>query len=566
MQVHYNLLNGRAPDRSRALLTVAPASRGAHAAADGAPARPGRARLREGRAGEALRPERGALRSRAEVRLERRVRRRPVSSSSVAEVRRTRPRAPSRRATGASRRRRRSTSPPATCICSARRSSSSSTRGRPQAKVLLDIPRWNFHWQNAYTLAEPVKAEPGDVVRVTCRHDVAQAHARWPRHPEDAALHPLGRGHDRRDVPRDPAGHARVASATTPASRLPHDMRILLVSQMYPGPDDPDLGVFVANLERELVARGHEIERAVVDSRSGGKRRHVASSATPARRHARFHPDVAYAHFLVPAGLAAALATRAPLVVTAHGQDVANIGSMPGVRAATRHVVRRAATVIAVSRWLRDRLDAAVPEAGGKTEVVDCGVDLERFAPRDAEAARAEVGLERQTGPRSSASGGSSERKNVLRLARAFERRGEGSLAFVGDGPLRAALEGRPGIRLVGRVGHDAVPAWIAACRRRLPAEPRPSRSASRRSRHMASARSVVATSVGGPPRVRDARVGCPRRSARRRRARRRRCREAAALPRPNLAGRDAAGDHDVRLQAERVEEILLRAVRDRRA
>ena len=30
-------------------------------------------------------------------------------------------------------------------------------------------------------------------------------------------------------------------------------MKILLVSQMYPGPDDPDLGVFVAQLEREAL-------------------------------------------------------------------------------------------------------------------------------------------------------------------------------------------------------------------------------------------------------------------------------------------------------------------------
>ncbi|HJS49422.1 MAG TPA: hypothetical protein VJ745_03795, partial [Gaiellaceae bacterium] len=44
--------------------------------------------------------------------------------------------------------------------------------GTPRARVLLDIPRWDFHWQNAYTLAKPVRAEPGDVVRVTCRHDV----------------------------------------------------------------------------------------------------------------------------------------------------------------------------------------------------------------------------------------------------------------------------------------------------------------------------------------------------------------------------------------------------------
>src|SRR6186997_266765 len=102
-------------------------------------------------------------------------------------------------------------------------------------------------------------------------------------------------------------------------------VRILLVSQMYPGPDDPDLGVFVAQLERELAARGHEIERAVVDRRAGGKLRHV-----------QFAPDVVYAHFLVPAGLAAALASKATLVVTAHGQDVANVGRVPGAAWATR--------------------------------------------------------------------------------------------------------------------------------------------------------------------------------------------------------------------------------------
>ena len=41
---------------------------------------------------------------------------------------------------------------------------------------------------------------------------------------------------------------------------------------------------------------------------------------------------------------------------------------------------------------------------------------------------------------------------------------------------------------------------------------------------------------------------------------------QAAELPRPNLAARAAAANHDVKLQAERVEEILLRAARDRRA
>src|SRR5262245_3211749 len=160
---------------------------------------------------------------------------------------------------------------------------------------------------------------------------------------------------------------------------------------MYPGPENPDLGVFVANLEHALLERGHEVERAVVDAR-GGRSRHVTLFRDARRVARRFHPEVAYAHFLVPAGLAAALATRAPLVVTAHGQDVANIGSIAGVRSATLYVVRRAATVVAVSRWLRDQLVAKIPEAEAKTEVVDCGVDLERFAPGNPEAARTAVG------------------------------------------------------------------------------------------------------------------------------------------------------------------------------
>jgi hypothetical protein len=46
--------------------------------------------------------------------------------------------------------------------------------GTSRAKVLLDIPRWDFHWQNAYTLATAAKAQPGDVVRVTCRHDLGK--------------------------------------------------------------------------------------------------------------------------------------------------------------------------------------------------------------------------------------------------------------------------------------------------------------------------------------------------------------------------------------------------------
>ena len=332
-------------------------------------------------------------------------------------------------------------------------------------------------------------------------------------------------------------------------------MRILLVSQMYPGPADPDFGVFVQRLETELRERGHDIDLAVIDRRAGGRSRY-RELLRDARAAARLHPpDVVYAHVLVPAGLIATLASRAPLVVTAHGQDVQNIGSIRGFRAATRRVVRRAATVIAVSDYLRGELEVKIPEARGKTEVVDCGVDLERFRVEPRSAAES---------PSFLCIGSLTARKNVLALARAFERLGSGTLTFVGDGPLRALLEGRRGIVLAGRVPHDEIPQWIAradvVCG---PSLVEPFGQALLES--LACGRPVVATRVGGPPEFVPPGAGVlvdPTDEDALADA----LRTAAALPVPNEAARAAAEAHDVRLQAARVEEILLRAVRDRQA
>ena len=325
-------------------------------------------------------------------------------------------------------------------------------------------------------------------------------------------------------------------------------MRILLVSQMYPGPDDPDLGTFVAQVERALGERGHELKRVVLDTRSGGKLRYL-TLARQTRRARSWRPDVVYAHFLVPSGLIAALGSRAPLVVTAHGRDVRNVGTFPGVAAATRLVVRRAVTVVCVSEYLRRELETKVPAARGKTEVVSSGVDLERFhvtAPPEGPA-------------RYLCLGALTERKNVVRLADAFAQLGEGMLTFVGDGPLRPRLEGRAGIRLLGRVAHDEIPRLLGEahvlCQ---PSLIEPLGQALLEA--MACGRSVVATRIGGPPEFVlpeagilvdpldvDALVEAMR--------------AAAALPRPNEAARKAASAHDIVRQAERLEAILSRAV-----
>ncbi|MBA2461782.1 MAG: glycosyltransferase, partial [Actinobacteria bacterium] len=313
-------------------------------------------------------------------------------------------------------------------------------------------------------------------------------------------------------------------------------MRILLVSQMYPSPAAPDLGVFVQQLERELVSFGHEVERAVLDTRGGGKLRYLRllRETLAARR-----PDVVYAHFLVPTGLIAALATRAPLVVTAHGQDVANVGGVPGVRAATRFTVRRATAVIAVSHYLQRLLEERVPEARGKTEVIDCGVDLERFRP-----------LPRAEGKRPAflCVGSLTERKNVLLLARAYERLGEGTLTFVGDGPLRSHLEGRAGITVAGSVPHTDIPGHLKAadvlCQPSL-VEPFGQSALEA----LACGRTVVATRIGGPPEFVPPGAGIlvdPGGEDELVEA----LKAAAALPTPNPAARAAAEAHGLTEQA----------------
>ena len=335
-------------------------------------------------------------------------------------------------------------------------------------------------------------------------------------------------------------------------------MRILLVSQMYPSSEAPDFGVFVQGLERELAARGHEFERVVLDRRGGGKLRHARLALRAIGAARRFRPDVVYAHFLFPTGLGALLAARAaraPLVVTAHGQDVANLTEYPFVRPFGRCVVAGAGAVIAVSGWLRDRLVRSIPAAAAKTDVIDCGVDLERFRA-----------LERAPGPSPAfvCVGSLIERKNVVRLADAFDRLGEGSLTFVGDGPLRLQLEGRRGVSVTGYVPHEVVPGYLAAadvlCQPSL-AEPFGQATLEA----LASARSVVATQVGGPPEFVPDGAGVlvdPLDEHGLTEA----LRTAAVLPVPNPAARAAAEAHDLRLQAARVEAILERAARGRRA
>jgi len=365
---------------------------------------------------------------------------------------------------------------------------------------------------------------------------------------------------------------ARPPAVTAPGAS---PLRILCLSNMHPGPDAPDLGVFVADMCDALRARGHRVEVAAISTRARGRLRTpakyaglAARAAAPARR-----ADVVYAHGLFPAGAAAGLwgrAWRRPWVVTAHGQDVANLVLAP-VRAASAPGLRGAAALIAVSGFLLARIRAAgvpVPPA----HVIDMGVAMDRFTPGDRGAARAALGVP-PGGPLVVAVGSLIPRKNPLGLleavAAARVRAPDLRVALVGDGPLRdevaaraAALGIAGAVLRPGLVPHAAVRDWMrAADVLAVPSLVEPLGQVALEA--LACGRPVVATAHGGTAEVLTPDVGRvvdPADPAALAAA----ILETVAAPPDPARCRAVAAGHALDVQAARVEAVLHAAVRDR--
>lgn len=290
-------------------------------------------------------------------------------------------------------------------------------------------------------------------------------------------------------------------------------LRIMCLSNMYPGPENPDYGSFVEGMCAALERAGHDVERVVIASRARGPIHTPAKYAGLARRALgrTRQVDVIYAHYLFPTGAVAAACGRLmgrPWVVTAHGRDVRNLQNTR-LRGVTGAALAGASSVICVSRYLADELRAsgiALPPV----HVANMGVDLQRFQPADRAGARARLGL--PTGPLVLAVGGLTERKNPLRLLQAFTRIRESHpdarLALVGDGPLAGSV--RTGSERLGLAGSVAMPGalpnsavadWMAAADvLAMPSLVEPLGVVALEA--MASGRPVAATRVGGAAEV----------------------------------------------------------------
>ena len=169
MQVHYNLLNGRAPDRSEALVTVAPASAGLEPLKTMLLPAPVELPCADG--------DSGPLCDREEA-LQELARKYGADAAFTPAGLLFLCGEPEGDGVTTCERRIREPSTIRVAAGHMHLLGSSITielnPGTSRERVLLDIPRWDFHWQNGYALQQPVAARVGDVIRVTCRHDAGK--------------------------------------------------------------------------------------------------------------------------------------------------------------------------------------------------------------------------------------------------------------------------------------------------------------------------------------------------------------------------------------------------------
>jgi glycosyltransferase involved in cell wall biosynthesis len=186
------------------------------------------------------------------------------------------------------------------------------------------------------------------------------------------------------------------------------------------------------------------------------------------RRH---RIDLIHAHWFVPQGLVAALATRLaprPIVMTAHAGDV--FATRDGLRRRLlRHAAGRAAACTAVSVPLGAALQAL---AGRAPEIVPMGVDLDRFRPQAA--GNDVTGDGPLAAPRLLSVGRLAEKKGLHVLLRAMAALTPdlpgAHLTVVGDGPERPALQAlardlglADRVAFLGMVPNADLPAHFAA-------------------------------------------------------------------------------------------------------
>jgi len=256
-------------------------------------------------------------------------------------------------------------------------------------------------------------------------------------------------------------------------------MRALVVTNLYPGAEDPGRGSFVRDQVQALrTLPGLDLE--VFSFPVGGLRPYPAAALELRRRFARQRFDIVHAHFGLTLWPALAVSAGAH-AVTLHGTDLVH----PRSRAITVAGLPLMDLVAPVS----ESLQALIPRRAirGRLAVLPCGVATDRFQPIDRREARRRLGLE-EAGPYLLFPA------NPARAEKRFD--------------LARQLAGPTQLLVLDRVEPDQVPLWVNAANAVLVPSERESFGLAVLEA-LACQVPVLATPVGVAPQALDGVKGC---------------------------------------------------------
>jgi glycosyltransferase involved in cell wall biosynthesis len=159
-------------------------------------------------------------------------------------------------------------------------------------------------------------------------------------------------------------------------------MRVLIVTNLYPTPDEPSFGTFVKSQVDELRAAGVELEILFINGRKR-KWNYLLGVLRLWWHLLRHKYDLIHAHYIF-AGVIARLQWSYPVVVTHHGIEVVHDTWVAKLVRFTHPWFDR---VIVVSQPMKEKLnDPAI-------HLIPCGINLKQMRPMPQAEARAHLGL-----------------------------------------------------------------------------------------------------------------------------------------------------------------------------
>jgi glycosyltransferase involved in cell wall biosynthesis len=157
-------------------------------------------------------------------------------------------------------------------------------------------------------------------------------------------------------------------------------LRVLVLTNMYPTPEYPAFGTFVADQVASLRASGVECDVLFLNPRES-KLNYLWGPARLRRQIAAKSYDLIHAHYVF-CGLIAATQRKLPVVLTQHGPEVFMYWTPPLCKLAARLVDANVVVSPAIAAVM------PVPSI-----VIPCGINFDRFRPLPQGECRRELGL-----------------------------------------------------------------------------------------------------------------------------------------------------------------------------